>query len=93
MEDLYPRLKQELAALWEQLRTVPMSQLEGRKDIFREKMRQIENLAFEIGGSIQKDVGKLLADIENFLQGKLSLSDLKAMMEHMLKVEQDTREL
>lgn len=93
MEDLYARLKQELAALWEQLRIVPMNWLEERKDVFREKMRQIGNLADEIGGSVQKDVGKLLGDIENFLEGKLSLSEMKGMMEQSLKVEQDTREL
>jgi hypothetical protein len=93
MKDLYGLLKHELTAVWQLLRSIPISQLSSQEKAIEGKMRQIERLAEEIGGQTQVDVLQLRMDVSRFIQGKMTLAEMNSMIEHSLRVEQDTREL
>lgn len=91
--DLHAHLQKDWAGMWEQLRGTPFGRLPLKQDAILKKLTHLEELAHKIGGSVQRDVDKLALDIQKFLSGEMSLAEASRMMEHALRVEQDTREL
>ena len=92
-KDLHTHLRTNWAKLWEQIRVTPYSRLTHTQDEILGKMASLEAVSKEIGGTLSSEFERLSTDIHRFLTGTMSLSEANRMMEHALRIEQDTREL
>lgn len=92
-KDLHTHLRTNWAKLWEQIRTAPYNRLAHKQEEILAKMALLEAVSQEIGGTVSREFARLSSDIHRFLAGTMSLSEANRMMEHALRIEQDTREL
>lgn len=92
-KDLHDHLRTNWAKLWEQIRTAPYSSLVLAQDEILAKMDSLEAVSKEIGGTLLREFERIFSDVRRFLRGAMSLSEASRMMEHALRIEQDTREL
>lgn len=92
-KDRHAYLRSEWARLWEQIRSTPYRRLTDKQEEILSKMAILEAVSKEIGGSVFQEFEKIFSDVRRFLLGTMSLSEASRMMEHSLRIEQDTREL
>ena len=92
-EDRHAYLRLEWAKLWEEIRSIPYKRLAEKQQEISAKMAHLEEISKEIGGSVFQEFEKIFSDVKRFLLGAMPLSEMHQMMEHSLKIEQDTREL
>ncbi len=90
-KDLHADLRSRWTPLWEELCSTPYNRL-SQSEIFK-KMIALEEISKKIGGSVFKDIEELSSDVKRYLLGSMSLSETHRMMEHALRIEQDTEEL
>lgn len=92
-KDLYKQLQVELMALWEHLKGDHSYLLSKSENEIRRRISTMNQLAEGIGGQAKRDTEELKRDIDRFLSGEIELAEIHRMLEHALKLEQDTREL
>ncbi len=91
--DLHNHLRTNWAKLWEQIRATPYTRLALVQDKILAEMASLEAVSKEIGGTLSKEFERIFSDVRRFLAGAMCLSEANRMMEHALRIEQDTREL
>ena len=92
-KDFYALLKKELVSfrgLFKGLRTALPP---NRKKEMVESYSKIQRLAEKIGGVVEVVAKDLKNDLERLISGDLDLYEVHLLLNHVLKLEQEVREL
>lgn len=92
-KDLYKELGNEIVGFRGLLKSLRSALLPSRKREIDERLLKITRLAHRIGGVVEEVAVELKKGIDRLESGELDLYEVHQILEQVLKLEQEVREL